>query len=747
MEVREIFYAHSPIHSAHPWHELKQHLDATAKLASQFAKPFGAQQAAALAGLLHDLGKYSASFQARLRGASQRVDHATAGAQHVKALTAHAGPADQTIGWLISYAIAGHHAGLSDYHGAEGSSLSERLRKEVPPLAEAWRDEISPDAMGLWPQIKLTGSRQDRAFTLGFLGRMIFSTLVDADFKDTEAYHAAVGDYVRDRDWPRLQAILPALRRSFDAYMANLRSDSELGDHRHQILHHVIAGAAAAPRFFTLTVPTGGGKTLASLGFALEHAARHQMRRIIYAIPFTSVIEQTARVFRDALGDDILLEHHAALEQSTDTAAEARDKLRLAMEDWAAPVIVTTNVQLFESLFANRSSRCRKLHNIAGSIIILDEAQTLPRHLLRPAAMALKQLVQHYGCSIVLCTATQPALDASHFGADPVGLPLAGGELAPEPEKLAAVMRRAHIQHVGLMENAALVAALAARPQGLIIVNTRRHALDLYEAAQAAGLDGLYHLSTRQHAADRQQMLDEIRQRLKYEQPCHVIATALVEAGVDVDFPAVWRAEAGLDQIVQAAGRCNREGKQDWSASPVSVFVATSDYNPPREVKALAGDLDRVRQRHADLLHPAALQDYFHEVYWRLDDKLDRENILDEHAVQQNRPEIGYRSIAEKFQMIEDGQQPVIIPDHPDWPLLQVQIEQGFVSAGSLARSLQRHVVQIPRRHHADLLAQGDIRLLGQGGFYILQSAHLYSRECGLVWERAGEMPAQLSVI
>lgn len=752
-------YAHSPPQADAPWHLLQDHLNATADLAAGFAQAFGAQKAAALAGLLHDLGKYSEAFQARLRGAPEHVDHSTAGAVEVLALADKAGIADRVTAWLVAYAIAGHHAGLPDYHSADAGSLSERLNKQLPALAAGWRQEIMPDATGLLPKMNPASDLQGRIFALAFLGRMIFSALVDGDFKDTEGYYASFDNCQPDRNWPSLQSLLPDLRQRFTTYMAGMAKPTELGPLRQRILQHVRSQADRAPRFFTLTVPTGGGKTLASLGFALDHAASHNMRRIIYAIPFTSVIEQTAKVFRAALGDDApLLEHHAALEEAPGSAKEARDKLRLAMEDWAAPVIVTTNVQFFESLFANRPARCRKLHNIAGSVIILDEAQTIPRHLLRPAAMALKELVRNYGCSIVFCTATQPALDQAHFGTDPVGLPLAGGELAPEPEKLAAQMRRTHIVHIGQQQNDDLVAALANRPQGLIIVNTRRHALELYQAAkQELGEAGLFHLSTRQHAAHRQEILGEIRQRLKDRQPCRVIATALVEAGVDVDFPAVWRAEAGLDQVVQAAGRCNREGRQLWQESPVSVFNAP-DYPPPREVKALAGDLEHIRRQFADVQDPTALQAYFLQVYWRMGDHLDAEKILALHTMQQYRPEICYRSIAEKFRMIDDSQQPVIIPDHPEWQKLSQQIESGHVSATMLARQLQRHIVQLPQRHHARLLAQGDIRMLAprqqpgqqsgqQNGFPVLQSRHLYDRECGLQWEKAGELPAALSVV
>lgn len=327
------------------------------------------------------------------------------------------------------------------------------------------------------------------------------------------------------------------------------------------------------------------------------------------------------------------------------------------MEDWAAPVVVTTNVQLFESLFAAKTSRARKLHNIAGSMIILDEAQTIPRPLLRPCIRMLDELARNYGCTIVLCTATQSALDIRNL---PGGLALEGRELAPDPHGLANQLRRARIVSVDDKSNAQLIDALREEPQALVIVNSRKHALELFREAQEAGLDGLVHLTTRQCAAHRRSILVDVRDRLKAEQPCRVIATSLIEAGVDVDFPKVWRAEAGLDQIVQAAGRCNREGKRAVEDSMVSVFSAP-DYPPPSEVRSIASDMNRVLGKHDDLLSLAAIEDYFGEVYWRLGEKLDAKAIVDKFTITRSGTDFAYRTVADNFKMIESGLSPVII--------------------------------------------------------------------------------------
>lgn len=551
----KIYYAHSTERADRSdWQRLPDHLQAVAELAETFGRRIGIGRATRLAGLLHDLGKYNPAFLARLLGSREMVDHSTAGAALV---TTRATGDDSMVAELIAYAIAGHHAGLPDMGGAALSTLSERLKGfSSDSLDPLWESEIGIDASGLVPDFCWeTGDAKRLAFQLALLGRMIFSCLVDADFKDTEAFYAQSEGRAIDREWPALATILPDLRARYAAHMERFgRPVGDVNLLRADILAHVRGRAGEAPGLYTLTVPTGGGKTLASLGFALDHALAHSHDRIIVAIPFTSVIDQTAAIFRDVLGEGVVLEHHSAIDEDSVRAKErsGRDKLRLAMEDWAAPVVVTTNVQLFESLFAARTSRARKLHNIAGSIIILDEAQTLPRPLLLPVVWMLEALARDYGCTIVLCTATQPALDRRNFPAGhPAGLPLEGKELAPDPERLARRLRRVTLRYAGPLSDDALIAELARAPQALVIVNSRKHALQLYRAAQDAGLEGLVHLTTRQYAADRRTILAEVRQRLRGEEPCRLIATSLVEAGVDLDFPRAWRAEAGLDQIAR----------------------------------------------------------------------------------------------------------------------------------------------------------------------------------------------------
>lgn len=738
------YYAHSGERDDRSdWQPLPEHLSQVARLAASFAEPFGLEKAAFVAGLFHDLGKYDPQFQRRLAGENLRVDHSTAGAAILAATTQGA---DRDMAELIGYAILGHHAGLPDKHNEFGHCFKRRIEEFDGRLDPVWRTELPQDLGDLGTadlMRRLTATKRIAEFELSVVTRMIFSCLVDADFKDTERHYARLEKRQPDRDWPSLPELLPGFVAAFEAHMAEKPREGEVNRLRAAILAHVRAGAAARPGLFTLNVPTGGGKTLASLGFALDHARRWGHRRIVFAIPFTSIVDQTAAIFRSVLGERNVLEHHSAIDEETVGERWGGDKLKLAMEDWAAPVVVTTNVQLFESLFAARTSRARKLHNIAGSIIILDEAQTIPRPLLKPCVRMLDALARLFGCTIVLCTATQPALGAPDF---PDGLDLDGRELAPEPQELARKFRRARIVRVGAMDNRALIDAAGTESQALFIVNSRKHALDLYEEGKAEGLDGLIHLTTRQCAAHRRRILDDIRSRLKAGHPCRVVATSLVEAGVDVDFPKVWRAEAGLDQIVQAAGRCNREGTRPEEDSIVSVFSAP-DYPPPREIASLSRDLGRVIPKHEDLLSLEAIADYFGEVYWRVGPQLDAKSILDDFKLHRDGTDFAFRAVADKFRMIESGMEPAIVPFDDKAAEAVDDLGKEWIPSGAIARKLQTYVVQVPPKARRLLIDNGHVSFarpdLRGNQFAVLRNASLYREEAGLMWENADYLAAE----
>lgn len=748
---QDAYFAHSgKSEDGSDWQTLLEHLEGTAARAATAGERSGLPMCASIAARFHDFGKYDPAFQRRLRGDTTAVDHSTAGAQ---LLLDRAAPGLQkVVGELLAYAILGHHAGLPDANGSPAARDQRidqfRQRNPIPPaVAAAQPIDFAP----LLPELMAKVRPAQKDFDLSVAGRMIFSCLVDADYKDTEAFYDKLDSRSRDRDWPALSAILPELRARFDAHMAGLPRSGELNLLRRDLLAHIRAGAVMSPGLFTLTVPTGGGKTLASLGFALDHAAAHEHRRIIYAIPYTAIIDQVAQVFRSVFKDlgHVVLEHHSSIDEER-PGKHGRAKARLAMEDWAGPIVVTTNVQLFESLFAARPSRARKLHNIAGSIIILDEAQALPRELLMPVLRMLDTLAHLYGCTIVLCTATQPAFDSAQLG--PGGLPLAGRELAPDPQRLAKTLRRARIVDGGEMDGPALVEALRSTPQGMVIVNSRKHALELFQAARAEGLDGLIHLTTRQYAAHRRRIIAEIKGRLTAGTPCHLIATSLIEAGVDLDFPKGWRAEAGLDSTVQSAGRVNREGKRSVEDSTLTVFRAP-DHPPHPQIRPLA-EATRVTAAkfgYEELLETDAINHWFSQVYWTRGIERMGQPMVDAFAFGRSGTDFPYRATAEAFRMIDSPMVPVIVAIE-EAALREVEkLTVADISSGTLARALQAYTVQVPEKARTLLLDNGHANFhaphLRGDQFCVLENDDLYRPEFGLHWEQADYLAADTSIV
>ena len=739
------FYAHSTQREDKvDWQPLRQHLAAVGTLAAEFAAEFGGQILAQPAGQLHDLGKYTERFQLRLEGKSDKVDHATWGARI--ALDRY-GP---LFGQLLAYGIAGHHAGLANGKGGKSRrSLEDRLGGSLPELLPAWQQELSlPEFSELHLPDGFEPRRERGMFQLTLLARMLFSCLVDADFIDTDEFYRRI-----ERRPPRQRKDPPglqALRERLDTRLATFRADSNVNRLRADILTHVRNQSADKPGLFSLTVPTGGGKTLASLAFALDHAIAHGLRRVIFVIPFTSIVEQNAQVFRDAFGDlgnDAVLEHHSAFFDDPKLALESRDKRRLAMENWDAPVIVTTAVQFFESLFADRPSRCRKLHNIAGSVVILDEAQTLPLKLLRPCVTLLDELALNYRTSVVLCTATQPALNAAEGFLD--GLK-GVRELAPDPPSLYRQLRRVNVRHVGALDDEALAEYLRQREQVLCIVNNRRHARALFESI--ADQPGARHLTTLMCAKHRSKVLAEVRQQLKGGLPCRLVSTSLIEAGVDIDLPTVLRAEAGLDSIAQAAGRCNREGRRHHEDSEVLVFAtANPDWAPPTELKQFAQAFRTVEPRYReDLLAPEAVRAYFHELYWQKGAKeLDAHDLIAllKSCRQDNLP---FETLAEKFKLIETTMQPVIVP-WDDTACEALRSLEFAESCGAIARRLQPYIVQLPRPAYDALWKAHAIQSVAPDRygeqFVQLVNSRLYDERFGLHWDNPQFIQAEALVV
>ena len=730
-----VYYAHSGNkEDGSDWQLLSEHLHGVAQLASEFAAWFGMAEWAYTAGMLHDLGKYCQEFHARLKGSAKRVDHATAGAK--VAVDRWKGD-----GRMLAYCIAGHHAGLANGRdeGQGRSTLSQRLNLQhgdrLPVLDPIWQHEIQlPEKL---PAVPFVFHKTHLGVQLALLTRMVFSCLIDADRIDTRRYY----DELEGRNGapaavsPTLNQLREKLDTSLSAFRNTPAPQGSVNQLRQQILDYARTQATHKPGLFSLTVPTGGGKTYTSMAFALDHAIRYELRRVIYVIPFTSIIEQNAAVFRKAFGKlgDAVLEHHSGFDADKLPDRNAKDALKQAMESWDKPIVVTTAVQFFESLFSDRPSQCRKLHNIAGSVIILDEAQTLPLKLLLPIMAVIDELARNYKCSVVLCTATQPALKKEQGfinGFENVR------EIAPSPEELFRKLKRTEVKSIGVQGDADLVRHLNEREQVLMIVNNRRHARALFDAIKPA--PGATHLTTLMCARHRSQVLKQVRQALKDGKPCRLISTSLIEAGVDVDFPCVMRAEAGLDSIAQAAGRCNREGRRALASSEVLVFQ-TLEWKAPPELEQLAGNMREVIRNHAgDLLAPDALTMYFKGVYWTQGAELDGKRLLKVHDENRREFSFPFQNIARDFKMIEAHMKPVIIPFDDEARQLIASLPHAE-HTGGIARKLQQYVVQVPEKGFESLVKVGSVQTITPeifgDQFWVLVNESLYNERAGLQWD------------
>lgn len=715
------------------WEPLLRHLTEVADGARDNGQRLGLGTLAEAAGRLHDIGKYTPGFQARLQG-GKRVDHSTAGAAWAKQNL------PPTWGRLLAHVVAAHHAGLQDgLFDADGRIDSKTAA--LPAVESAARADGLVLPTTVTAPVGLAAPRSEQGFHLAFLTRMVFSCLIDAD--RTAAARFEYGT--------RAEAQQPSIAELEAALQATLAqrppAASPVNALRNDVLRSALAKAAKPRGVFTLTVPTGGGKTLTSLAFALAHARHHGLDRIVVVIPFTSIIEQTAQVYRYALGalGEAVLEHHSGfdIEREGEWAGEriGPERLRLAMELWDSPIIVTTAVQFFESLFAARPSRCRKLHNLARSVIVVDEAQTMPLALLRPCVVALKELQRNYACSVVLCTATQPALTAKPAGAGFPGGFKAPLELALDTSALFQALQRVTVRNIGTQGDAALADRIAASPQVLCIVNQRAHARALFKVIQE--LPGARHLSTCMHSVHRRRVLAQIREDLHRGRPCRVVSTSLMEAGVDVDFPLVLRASAGLDQIAQAAGRCNREGTRQAEDSEVLVFESP-EYKVIRPLVAHAETGAAMLRKYpsGELFGPEAMRDYFETLYERKGkDELDRKGVLEmcgDHIGDMNFP---FESIATAMRFIEDTMVTVIVPKEEERSgevaALVEQLRYGGVSG--IARKLSRYTVGVPRRVRTAMLLQGVAEAIRKeelgDQFVVLLNLDLYTPELGLDWD------------
>ncbi len=713
---------------------IQAHSTGVSNLAENFADAFGAAPMGRIMGAIHDAGKYSEEFQNYIKNGGYRgqVDHSTAGMKLAW---------EKNLGHA-AFGLAGHHAGLTDLGtglDASGSgTLYGRWKKKIPQYRKAFEAENDVD-YSLEGQ-SANAQQMNPKFGGMFFARMLFSCLVDADYLDTENFMKSQ-ESLRDGFAP-----IEKLKTRLDQFVAKFEPPhNALNRKRCEILHQCIQCADTLPAgLFTLTVPTGGGKTIASMAFALHHAVKQGMKRVIYVIPYTSIIEQNARVFEEMLGEENVVEHHMNVEydvgEEQSISLEKRQELerkRLATENWDAPIIVTTNVQFFESLFSNKPSRCRKLHNIANSVLIFDEAQMLPTKYLLPCVRAIKELVQSYRCSAVLCTATQPALNP-YFSRGKQELPLEVKEICRGIEEMFTFFKRAEVVQRGEMEKEALLMELSRQEQVLCIVNTKKLAQDLYQSLRKMDEKNVYHLSTFLCPKHRKEKLQKIKENITKSEPCRVISTSLIEAGVDLDFPTVYREMTGLDSVIQAAGRCNREGKRRLEESKVYVFTLKEMKNARwmREEREIT---ESVGRRYEDIASLEAIQAYFNQFHLFEDENLDQKGIL--KLINGDKVRFPFRQIAAKFILIEELTRPIFIPYDQVGKELETRLRNGERS-----RSLLRHVGQycvnvytagngndvIGKQPFERLFAHGKIEKLDET-INILTDMNLYDESMGLL--------------
>jgi CRISPR-associated endonuclease/helicase Cas3 len=669
-------------------HSLEDHLRGTARLAQEFCEPFGAGELGYWAGLWHDLGKFHPDWQTYLdrseRGLARRggPDHKLAGA--LLALE-NLEPA--------ALVVLGHHGGLPS-----ASTARERLQpaeedadhvraRAALELARTQLPDLLPDA-----PISRPGQVTDE-LSAEFFIRMLFSALVDADSLDTEAHHEPEASLLRAP--PPLRQLAERFGTGRQRLLSG-RRPGPLDGLRAEVFDQCVAAASQPPGCYRLAVPTGGGKTLSALGFALAHAAAHDLRRVVVAVPFTTVTQQVAGVYRQVLGDREgtgVLEHHSVVDFDRLPGSVPR-WAKLAVENWDAPVVVTTTVQLFESLLGRRRSATRKLHRLAGSVIVLDEAQGLPVHLLEPILDVLRRLVAGYGSTVVLSTATQPAFEEVE--------PFAAADIRdlapPRSTRSSGFARVAYEWHLDPAPTWEQVAGwLAAERQVLAVVNTKDDAVRLFEAL---GDEDALHLSTRLCQAHRAKVLGEIQQRLVEGLPCRVVATQVVEAGVDLDFPVVARALAPPEALIQAAGRCNRDGRGE---QPGRVLVfRPADGRLPQGAYRIATHLGQAffGPGRADPEDPEALRRYFGELYRALG-----RGGTDREGIQGRRRALDYPEVARRFRMIDEDTVPLVVhwgerPQREEADRALRQLTQGQGPMRDALRIIQPFTVTV-RRHEA----------------------------------------------
>lgn len=688
---------------------LLEHLKNVSELSKKFAECLNLSEYAEIIGMLHDIGKYSNRFQQKINGNDRiKVDHSTCGAQEAvkRKLT------------MASFCIAGHHGGIPDI-GRKGdcdtdSTLTGRLKRNTENYL-AWVNEVESSKFKPISE-SFTNDRIPYTFILRFL----FSCLVDADYLDTENFMSN-GAVSRDSG-DELPFLLSLLNNHIEKWQ---NPSGKLNILRTQMLNECIkAGQNNSEKLFTLTVPTGGGKTISSMAFAINYAVKRRKKRIIYVIPYTSIIEQNAEVFRKIFGIKNVLENHSNVDLNN-YDDETKVQMMLAAENWDSPIVVTTAVQFFESMFSNKPSKCRKIHNIADSVVIFDEAQMLPLDYLLPCATAIRQLADNYNSAVVLCTATQPNFQSILNLTDKKNESQLT-EICNSVENMTDDFRRVNFKYEGKLEDDEIALELKQCNQVLCIVNKKAHAQKIYSMLGES--DENFHLSTYMYPAHRQKVLKKIRQRLDENKPCRVISTSLIEAGVDIDFPTVYRAISGIDSILQAGGRCNRENKRNSFDCVVHIFNTDEvlSYQQTNTDAAM-----EVIKKYGDKIYlPDAIKMYFDNLYYYRDiDKTHK--VFDKKDIINGLINLEFESVAQKFKIIENDTKSLYICTEENKKEID-DLRRGNYSK-ELFRNLQQYVVNLYERDFDRLNEVCAVEYV-DNSFYVLADDTYYSEKLGITF-------------
>lgn len=692
----------------------EDHQKGVADLASKFAGEFGMAEWGHVLGLLHDKGKERKTFQQHIQKESGYApdikvegdySHAYVGALIAKELFNSPYPYYQ----IIDNILMGHHRGLYDHGDKE-----EILKKEIP-------NDVSVESLDEKLNMPSLGSAKDVHLFI----RMLYSCLVDADYLDTERFMMPEQSLLRS-----VKSTVEELLLKLEVYLDELKrnaSDTEVNRIRNEVQQYCIDTSENNVDFYSLTVPTGGGKTLSSVLWALRHAKKNGLKRIIIAIPYTSIITQTAAVLQNIFGDENVLEHHSNVNLTDES--RSTQSLKLATENWDYPIIVTTNVQLFESLFSNKPSVCRKLHNIVNSVLILDEVQTLPMEFLRPIVDTLDTLKRVFKVSVLFTTASQPVLSGRIEGTNPLvsfdALPQIN-EIIPQVANLHDRLRRVKLEIDDTPQSYDDIAEkIAQHSRVLCIVNTRKDAKEIYSRLPEEGM--CFHLSRMMCPAHVRETIEMIKEALRSDSNkiVRVVATQLIEAGVDIDFPVVYRHEAGLDSILQAAGRCNREGRLELCTThvftlqnrlPLGFITQTNNAR-----KNMVGDYD--------WFSPKAMTEYFRQLHARIGsfDKAQIRSLLYTQELQ-------FEEASNKFQLIDDSTTSIVV----NWErknvdsLIEHLQSEGF--SYSLMKEMAQYSMNVRNKDLKILLEAGVIEEIKEGVLFI-RDTDFYDEKIGLITE------------